>query len=210
MHGVQKKEMYFYDLFSSQISKIVEVGEFFFDWVSNYSTSDVKAKADILFDMEDACDEEAHRVLREVRKSFITPFDREDIYMMVNDMDRIVDSMEKAANSLYIYNITKISPHALKQAENNLHSIRELKVMFENLKYFKKSGNNVLQQIIEVNHLENEGDVIYREALRELFQTQTDPVEIIKWQNIYDHLEKCTDACEAVADCVEGVIMKHA
>ena len=209
MHGVQKKEMFFYNLFCEQIGKILDVGECFFEWISNYQMDDIKEKADEFGRMENECDDLAHRVLQEVHKSFITPFDREDIYMMVNNMDKIVDAMEKTANSFYVYNITSIKPYACKQVEINLSCIRELKVMFENLKDFKKS-DVVVKQIIEVNRLENQADYIYRDALKELFQTETNPVEIIKWQNIYDHLEKCTDVCEAVADTVEGVVMKHA
>ncbi|MDO4541425.1 MAG: DUF47 family protein [Bacillota bacterium] len=209
MHGVQKKEIYFYDLFCGQCKKMLEVGEYFFDWISNYRTDNIAVKADKLSAMERECDEEAHRILREVSKSFVTPFDREDIFMIVNDMDKIVDSMEKTANSFYIYNIEVIRPYALRQAENNIHSMRELMTMFRYLKDFKKT-DVVLKQIIEVNRLENVGDTLYRDALKELFQTETDPVEIIKWQNIYDHLEKCTDICESVANAIEGVIMKYA
>ena len=81
--------------------------------------------------------------------------------------------------------------------------------MFQNLKDFKKT-DRVLKQVIEVNRLENEGDSLYRQAIRELFREEKDPIEIIKWQEIYDRLEKALDTCESIADAVEGVVMKYA
>ncbi len=209
MHGVQKKEQFFYNLFCGQIGKILGVGEYFYNWLTNYNAAEAEEQSARLCALESECDDEAHHVLWEVNKSFITPFDREDIYMIVTNMDKIVDAMEKVANSFYIYDIRSVRPLACQQAEVNLRCIRELQVMFDNLKDFKKT-DVVLKQIIEVNRLENVGDNIYRDALKDLFQTESDPIAIIKWQNIYDHLEKCTDVCEVVANTVEGVVMKHA
>ncbi|MEG0874197.1 MAG: DUF47 family protein [Clostridiales bacterium] len=209
MIGVQKKEGIFYELFCEQINMILETGEFFYQWILDYENQDVEKMAAIMSDKEQECDEETRKIMRQLNNSFITPFDREDIYLMIKCMDRVVDNMEKVASSFYIYSITKMEPAVFSMVEKNLTSIKGLKVMFDNLKDFKKT-DMVLKQIIEVNRLENEGDHIYRHGLKQLFEDKQDGLELMKWHRIYDYLEKGLDSCEEVANVVEGVVMKHA
>lgn len=207
MIGVKKKENVFFDLFCEQMTKIVKVGETFYELTRNYE--DVEEKAHSLIWMESDCDQETHKIMQILNGTLITPFDREDIYMIAKNLDRIVDVLEKTANYFVIFDIKALRTPACRLAESILQSIRELDVMFQNLKDFKKT-DRVLKQIIEVNRLENEGDGLYRQAIRDLFREEKDPIEIIKWQQIYDRLEKALDTCEAIADTVEGVVMKHA
>lgn len=207
MFGAKKKEHIFFDLFCEQMQKIVTAGETFYDITRNFS--ELEEKAHTLIWIESDCDKETHKITEVLNATLITPFDREDIYTITKNLDRIVDVLEKTANYFVIFDIKELRSSACRMAESILQSIRELDVMFQNLKDFKKT-DRVLKQIIEVNRLENEGDSLYRQAIRDLFREEKDPVEIIKWQQIYDRLEKALDTCETIADTVEGVVMKYA
>ena len=207
MIGVKKKENIFFDLFCEQMKKIVDVGETFYDLTHNYV--DVEEKAHTLVWMEADCDKETHKMMGILNGTLITPFDREDIYAIIKHLDRIVDVLEKTANYFVIFDIKELRAPACRMSESICQCIRESDIMFQNLKDFKKT-DRVLKQVIEVNRLENEGDSLYRQAIRELFREEKDPIEIIKWQEIYDRLEKALDTCESIADAVEGVVMKYA
>ena len=207
MIGVKKKEDVFFDLFCEQMQKVLEVGDYFYKLVHDYT--DVAEKAHHIEWMEMDCDKLTHRFLAAVNDAYITPFDREDIYSIVQRLDKVVDYLEKVTSGFIVYDIQEMRPSACRITEAIMQSLRELNIMFENLKDFKKT-DVVLKQIIEINRLENEGDHLYRQALKDLFREEKNPVELIKWQRILDQLETAMDTCSMVANVVEGVVMKHA
>ena len=206
MIGVKKKEDVFYRLFSEYASKIVKAGEAFYDLVQNYDN--VEDKVSKIKVLETECDMEAHKILKALNGSFVTPFDREDIYDVTKQMDDIVDSIEEVANRFIVFDVHALKPEALTMAELVLQSIRELEVLFKHLSEIKKN-QVVREQIIEVNRLENEGDLIYRKALTKLFREEKDPVELIKWKHLFEQIEASLDSCENVANIMEGVVMKY-
>jgi hypothetical protein len=101
-----------------------------------------------------------------------------------------------------------MKPEAIVMADQIFQCIRELEVLFKNLKDIKTSSI-VQEQIIEVNRIENEGDIVYRKALTKLFKNEKDPIEVIKWKQLFELLEDSLDACENVANIVEGIVMKY-
>ncbi len=207
MIGVKKKEDIFYTMFIDFACKIVKVGEAFADLVHDYDN--VEDKVANLKVMETECDMEAHKILKSLHGSFITPFDREDIYSITKEMDEIVDCMEEVGNRMQVFDVKSMRPEAVTLADMVIQSIRELEVMFRHLMEIKK--NSVVQeQIIEVNRIENEGDIVYRKALSTLFREEKDPIELIKWKHIFEMLEGSIDSCENVANLIEGVVMKYA
>ena len=141
--------------------------------------------------------------------SFITPFDREDIYKIAKEMDEIVDCLEEVSNRFVVFGVTAMKPDAIELTKLIIDGIRELDVLFENF-HKLKSDKIVIDQVIEVNRIENEGDIVYRQALKTLFREEKDPVELIKWKHLFEQLEASLDACEDVANIVEGVVMKYA
>jgi hypothetical protein len=151
----------------------------------------------------------AHDILNKLNVAFITPFDREDIYNVTKQMDDIVDCIEEASNRFVVFDVKEIRKESMLMANLILQSTRELVVLFENLPDLKKN-DLVKTQIIEVNRLENEGDVIYREALMKLFREDINPIELIKWKHIFEQIENSLDSCENVANIIEGVAMKYA
>ncbi|MEG1931072.1 MAG: DUF47 family protein [Anaerovorax sp.] len=207
MIGVKKKEEIFFNLFCETVEKIKVAGEAFDDLVNHYV--DVPAKVARLKELETECDQETHKTLKALNASFITPFDREDIYDIAKELDNIVDIVEEIANRFIVFNVKYIKLEAIEMSAIILKCIEELQILFDNLKDLKKN-RITMDEIIEVNRLENEGDLVYRAALTELFKSEKDPIEVIKWKQIFDQLENGIDACEAVANIIEGVVMKHA
>ena len=207
MLGLKKKEDVFFDLFIETSAKVIIVGETFMDLVHNYEN--VEDKVSNLKVLETDCDMQAHKILKKLNESFITPFDREDIYNIARDMDDIVDCVEEVANRFMVFDVKEMRPEAIVMSDLIMQSIRELDVLFKHLREIKLN-TIVREQIIEVNRIENEGDIIYRRALTKLFKNEKDPVEIIKWKQLYELLEESMDSCENVANIVEGLVMKHA
>jgi len=206
MIGVKKKEDVFYRLFIGNAAKIVKSGGAFQDLVRNYEN--VEDKVSKIKVLETECDMEAHKILKALNGSFVTPFDREDIYDVTKQMDDIVDSIEEVSNRFIVFDVQALKPETLTMADLVLQSIRELEVLFKHLSEMKKN-QIVREQIIEVNRLENEGDLIYRKALTKLFREEKDPIELIKWKHLFEQLEASLDSCENVANIMEGVVMKY-
>lgn len=207
MIGIKKKEDIFYKMFVDFAGKIILAGEAFQDLVHNYENVDEKvANMKVL---ETECDMETHKILKSLHESFITPFDREDIYAITREMDSIVDCMEEVANRFLVFEVKVIKPEAVVLTDMILQSIRELETMFRHLAEMKKNSI-VMEQIIEVNRIENEGDVVFRKALSTLFREEKDPIELIKWKHLYEQIEESIDSCENVANILEGVVMKYA
>ena len=207
MFGLKKKEDVFYTLFIEYARKIEIAGEKFLDLIEHYEN--VEEKVEKIKVLETECDMYAHDILNKLNVAFITPFDREDIYNVTKQMDDIVDCIEEASNRFVVFDVKEIRKESLLMANLILQSTRELVVLFENLPDLKKN-DLVKTQIIEVNRLENEGDVIYREALMKLFREDINPIELIKWKHIFEQIENSLDSCENVANIIEGVVMKYA
>ncbi len=208
MIGVKKKEDEFFQLLIEFAGKIVKTGEAFLDLVSNYE--DVADKVAGIKVLETECDMQAHKILTALHASFITPFDREDIYSITKQMDDIVDSLEEVANRFIVFDVQKLRRECITMATYIMQAIRELEVLFKHLSEVKKNSGIVHEQIVEVNRIENEGDFLYRRALTDLFRKEVNPIELIKWKHLYEQLETSLDSCENVANIVEGVVMKYA
>jgi len=207
MLGLKKREEVFFDLFSETIAKGVEAGAKLNSLMEDFTN--VAAKAEELKKIENECDGKVHKIMRTLNASFITPFDREDIYYIAKELDNIVDTIEEAANRFLIFNIKGVKEEALIMSRLIVDCVEELEKVIGELKNSKKS-KTLRDHIIEVNRIENEGDVIFRRAMEKLFSEESNTLEVIKWKEIYEFLENSLDACENVANTLEGVVMKHA
>lgn len=154
---------------------------------------------------EHACDELTHKITTKLNKSFITPFDREDIYMLVVALDDVLDYIDAGARAILMYDIRQINDHAKQFAK----VIQGLAIELHSAISILAKPNGMNQHIVEIHRLENEADDIYFRAIGELFRNTTDPIAIIKWKEVYEILESATDRCESVANIIESVILKH-
>lgn len=163
------------------------------------------AKVDLIRDAEHRCDALTHDSIQRLHRTFVTPFDREDIYAMATSLDNVMDAIDHAASLVRLYQITSMRPgarelaHVVSAATDRLHSAMDALA----------TKHPVSPHTVEINRLENEADRIYQEAIRQLFEGERDPIVIIKWKELLDVLELITDACEDVANVIEGVVVKH-
>jgi predicted phosphate transport protein (TIGR00153 family) len=207
MFGLKKKEEVFFNLFIETIEKGSEAGEMLKSLMEDYT--DIAAKTEALKKIENECDSKVHKIMRALSASFITPFEREDIYYIAKELDNIVDTIEEAASRFLIFNVKDVKEDAVVMSKLIVDCVNELKKLIGELKNMKKS-KTLREHIIEVNRIENEGDVAFRRAMEKLFTEETNAIEVIKWKEIYEFLENSMDACENVANTLEGVVMKNA
>ncbi len=156
-------------------------------------------------DLEHDCDQLTHNVGTKLNKSFITPFDREDIFTLSVALDDVCDYIDACARAIVMYDIREISDYA-KQFAKVIHG---LAMEINSAVSMLKKPNGMDEHIIEIHRLENEADDIYFRAIGELFHGQNDALHIIKWKEIYEILENATDRCESVANITESIILKH-
>ena len=202
----KKKEDPFFKLFKDYAGTIDQMGSDFGAIINHYQNVE-RAIADLKM-TETECDEKSHTILDELNKSFITPFDREDIFAIANQLDDIADYIEDTASKLQIYDINHINSDAMELAKLIDDATSNVSRLFEVLPDNKKKGA-ALEVIIEINRLENLGDAVFRRALWKLFREEKDPIELIRWKEIYENLEDTLDACEHLADTVRGVVVKN-
>jgi predicted phosphate transport protein (TIGR00153 family) len=163
------------------------------------------AKVDLIRDAEHRCDAITHDSIQRLHRTFVTPFDREDIYAMATSLDNVMDAIDHAATLVRLYQIKTVRPGARELAHIVSGSADRLHSAMEALSMKRPTSPHT----VEVNRLENEADRIYHEAVRQLFEGERDPIVIIKWKELLDMLEQITDACEDVANVIESVVVKH-
>lgn len=207
MFRITRKEEIFFDMFVETTQNSCKAAEMLVDLMKDYT--DVNNKIKAIEDVEHECDQYVHKILAQLNKSFITPIDREDIYLIAKELDNITDYVESTAHRFKMLNVVTIREEAIKLAELAVVCTKELKDVMHELKNMKRS-KTLKNKVIEVNRIENEGDEIYRSAMTNLFKNEKDAIEVIKWKEIFEYLENTLDACEDVANIVEGVVMKHA
>ena len=138
-------------------------------------------------------------------RTFITPLDREDIHQLASDLDDVMDVMDGTARRAQIFRIG-VPPRGVLHLVEVIE--RMVTVLAEGVGRLKK-GNDVMRYCVEAKKLEEEGDAIYHEVLGQLFEKETNALEVIKWKEIYDNLERTLDEAENVANVLESITLKH-
>ena len=163
------------------------------------------AQVEPIRDAEHRCDALTHDAIQRLHRTFITPFDREDLYALATTLDTVMDAIDHTASLVRLYKIQVVRPGARELARTVSASSERMHLALDALAT-KKPVN---PHAVEINRLENEADRVYQEAVRTLFESETDAIMIIKWKEVYDNLERITDCCEDVANVIEGVVVKH-
>lgn len=156
-------------------------------------------------DGEHEGDRLTHDLIDLLNRTFVTPFDRDDMYRLAAALDDICDHVDEAADNLGLYGVKVIPEQAKQQAHVILRSAIKLDEAVQRLEGFKNSR----QQLIELRELEDEGDRLVREAVAGLFRSGQDPISIIRWKDIHEQLEAAVDACENAADVLEAILVKN-
>jgi uncharacterized protein len=199
-----RRERRFYELFDEQASTVLAASialRAAFDDVDAMAAHQVKIK-----DLEHAGDELTHEIVRLLNRTFITPFEREDIYALSSGLDDVLDYVDEIAETILLYGITEISLPAKSMASLIVEAVTQLQSAVAKLE--SKAG--VSEHGIEVHRIENVGDTESRHAIGELFSGGHDAISIIKLKDFYTLLEDSLDRCEDVANVIEGIIIKNA
>ena len=201
------REAKFFEMFEKSAGNLVMAAGKLADLFDDYR--DVEKKVKRIKELEHEGDTITHDIMKNLHSTFVTPIDREDIALLAHGMDDVMDFIDAAARTAFLYNIAQPTPKARELASIILkvtYKLNEIMPLLHDRKCFKQ----ILEQCVEINSLENEADDILHASLVELFENCTDAVEIMKWREIYEQLESATDRAEDVANVLEAVVLKYA
>ncbi|MBO4790567.1 MAG: DUF47 domain-containing protein [Oxalobacter sp.] len=202
------KEAKFFDLFNVHAELCVNAATELLELMRG-SPDDFERRMHAIENIEEKADDVAHETVRALRKTFITPLDRDDIHRLISRMDDIIDLIEDSAQAVSLYNIETITPEAFRLAELCLLSCEKLKEgigMLNNM----KNAQQILTLCEEVDQLETENDHVTYEAMSNLFRNEPDTRTLIKLKALYELLENVCDICEEVGNIVEGIVVENA
>ena len=204
----KKTDSFYFENFIQCVDCSCKAAEILEETLSNFQKSDILKKMEIIHKVEHSGDMLKHDMMEKLLKAFITPIEREDIISLNQNIDDVTDAIEDVLLRIYINNVTYIRPEVLKMARLIVQCCELMKNMMVEFEDFKKS-KKLKESIIEINRLEEEGDKLFIDSMRNLHTTCKDSLEVIAWREIFIYLEKCIDACEHTADVVESVVMKN-
>ena len=197
------KDRQFFNLFEEAGANILHAAELLSRLMKTWPDSGGLGREILICEQEG--DRITHDIIHRLNSTSVTPLDREDIYALASALDDIVDFTEEAADFMGLYNIEAPMEQAQQLAAVLEDSCRNIAQALSRLRGF----NDLNHYFVEVNRLENEGDRITREALASLFKNGIDPMMVIRWKDIFERLEHAIDACEHVANILEGIVVKH-
>jgi uncharacterized protein len=200
-------EITFSDHFEKLADKIQEGGMLLTKILDDFSTLEEKALR--LKEIEHEADILTNIIYRDLHATFITPFDREDIFALATAMDNIMDMIESTATKMQAYKIKGLTPESKTLAALLYQSIVLVNKAIHAMRHRGDNVRDILATCIELNSLENEADQVLRAALARLFERETNVVELIKCKEIMENIEDTTDLCEDVSDIIEGIILKY-
>ena len=194
----------FFEFFDNAANNIVSaarvLGEMFEEG------ADTAEKAKLIMDLEHKGDTITHETIRTLNKTFITPIDREDIHALSTELDDAMDFIDSVASRYNLYKMESPPPE-VKELTDIIFKCAEETVRA--LSYLEKFDNTIHHICIEINSLENEADRVVRSVIAKLFEEEKDPIQIIKWKEIFETLEDTADKFEDIANTLEGIIVKH-
>jgi predicted phosphate transport protein (TIGR00153 family) len=201
------KEAKFYALFEKDVANLVTAAKELVDFFEDYNN--VETKVLRFIELEHEGDTITHQIIGQLHRTFVTPFDREDIALLANSLDDFMDCIEGAARTAVLYRVAQSTARARELAAIIVKVTAELDKAIPHLRHRNKF-KQIIEHCVEVNRLENEADNVHHAALAELFDNETPIVEVIKWREIYELLECAVDRGEDIANILEGIVIKHA
>ena len=201
------REEKFFDLFEQSAQNMVKAAQGLKEMVDTWKN--IEGKVSEITELEHEGDTITHQIMAQLHRTFVTPFDREDIALLAHTLDDVTDFIHAAADAMLLYRVDSPSQRAKELADIIVQAAAEVERAIPQLRH-RAQLKQVLQRCVEINRLENMADRVFRSALAELFSDSPDVVYVIKWREIYEHMESATDRCEDVANVLEGVALKHA
>ena len=206
--GRKKQTMNYFDEFIKNAGLAQEIVKHLRTIIDEFDPALIAEKSQILHKIENEADNNLHNLKDYLLKDFLPPIDREDILSIGHQIDNIIDGIDEIIINMNIFNILEIRPEMQEMLDLLVGTVNKtyaLLVEFKNM----KDKNSIRSKCVEVNNLEEQGDRLYEKAIKTLFRVKENPIEIIKWTNIFCAIEISFDSCENVAECIEEVIMKN-
>lgn len=200
----KKSANLYFDNFKENMAISCEAAETLKRLLVDFDTESLPEALRVMHEIEHRGDAKKHEMTEELVRAFITPIERNDIVTLSQNIDNVTDNIEDILIHIYITNITEIRPEALDFAELLIRCCRATYFLLEEFVNFKKS-KKLKELIVDINHLEEEGDEMYMRFRRTLHERCTDPLLISAWDEIFGYFENSCDACEDVADVVESI-----
>jgi len=197
------REEKFFDMFEAAAQNIYQGARLLQEMMERYQ--EPEKQADAILEIEHRGDTITHDIIHKLNQTFITPIDREDIYALSSALDDVLDLIESVSDRMIMYKILEPTETAKRLSVIIFKSAEEI---VQGVGLLKKLGD-VRPHCIEINRLENEADRVSRDAVADLFENVRDPIMVLKWKELYEHLEEATDRCEDVANILENIVLKN-
>ena len=203
MFSLFPKQERFFTLFTEQGTQVRMGCEALLEMMEHFE--DLERKATRLKEIEHQGDLITHEIFERLNRSFITPLEREDIHNLASGLDDVLDAVEAIGSRLVLFRIPKPTPVAIKLAHITVQCGTQIEKAVAQLKDLR----NLNTFVVELNRLENEADAISRNAVAELFSGNHDPIDVIRWRELYGRLESAADKSEDVANIIEAIVLKN-
>ena len=199
------REQRFFDMFDHMAATLSRASAKFHEMVTNFT--DIPRRCQEIKHEEEIGDEAVEQIIKALDRSFITPFDREDIHTLATKMDDVLDNMEKTAYRFQEFRIDRPSPQAVELARIIKDACGRLEHAIKSCRNMQKP-EEIQRNVMEIGRLENEADRIYRDADGMLFADPPDILTLIKWRELYEWLEATVDSCKEVAQVISEIVIK--
>ncbi len=201
------REEKFFVLFEESAQNMVKAAQGLKKLVDEWKN--IEGEVAEITELEHRGDTITHEIMAQLNRTFVTPFDREDIALLGHTLDDVTDFIHAVADAMVIYKVDHPGQRAKELADIIVQATAEVERAMPQLRH-RAELRHILPRCVEINRLENMADRVFRSAMAELFGDTTDLAKVIKWREIYEHMESATDRCEDVANVLEGVALKHA
>lgn len=198
----------FLPYFEQSADNLKEAATIYANLAKASNREEMAAIRDEIKKLEHVGDKLTHNIFEELNKSFITPFDREDIYTLTKSMDDVLDLMDHVSDILVLYRIEKLDDGMVMLLEVTRRAVNDIHKAVHELR--KPDYDKVREQVISVHALENEGDRLYRHFIGSLYADERDAIRLMKYSAIYNELEQTIDRCEDLMNAIESIVLKQA
>ena len=206
MFNLLPKDTVFYDLFENISDRVVASASHLHKLVQDFPRID--ASIQMIRNEEHEADDLAHKALDRLDRTFITPFDREDIHALIGELDDIVDAIDALAKRFPLFHVKSMDPYFVKQTDVLVAATNAVADAVGILRKTRKL-QDLSKTLIEIHHLESSGDDNHHAAMSELFSGKTDALEVMKWKELFDYIENAIDGCEDVGNTLERIVLKN-
>lgn len=204
MFRLLPKEVKYFELFKRMATRLTEGAVLLQQLFNDFEHH--RDYVEKIKQIEHSCDEITHEIIRRLNQTFITPIDREDIHSLASELDDVMDDIDYVARRTLLFRVESGTPQAQKLADI---VVRMVKMLEDAVGALERNPDIVLKKCIEIHTVENEGDLIHHEAVENLFATEKDPIQLMKWKELYETLEATIDKCEDASNTLEAIILKN-